>query len=100
MTVARPILWLSAIAVVVVAGCAVKEAPPATEALKTVMPPQAVIPPEWKAGGIAGDVSTAWIKTFADQQLEALIFEGLENNLQLKAAAARIDVASAVVVQV
>ena len=92
--------WPGAIVLALMAGCAVKEVPPATEQLKTVMPPQAVIPPNWKAqGGVAGDVSTAWIRTFADQQLEALILEGLENNLELKAAAVRIDVASALVVQ-
>ena len=92
--------WPGAIAIALIAGCAVKEAPPITEQMKTIMPPQAVIPANWKAqGGVGGDVSTAWIKTFADQQLEALILEGLENNLELKAAASRIDVAAALVVQ-
>ena len=51
------------------------------------------------AGGAAGVVATEWVQTFGDPQLEALVDEGLLNNLDLKAAAARVDVAAGLVVQ-
>src|SRR5262245_65830730 len=83
-----------------VSACAVKQPPAPAESLKTVMPPMAIIPPDWKSsGGVAGDIETRWIQTFADQQLEALVLEGLTNNLELKAAAARIELASAMAQQ-
>jgi NodT family efflux transporter outer membrane factor (OMF) lipoprotein len=82
------------------AGCAVKQPVPPADALKGVLPPAATIPPEWKAtAGVAGDVVTDWLQTFADPQLEALVKEGVENNLDLKAAAARVDIAVALVTQ-
>jgi NodT family efflux transporter outer membrane factor (OMF) lipoprotein len=82
------------------AGCAVKQAPPAVESLNSVLPPTAAMPADWKsAGGTAGTVATDWITSFGDQRLEALVLEAFTNNLELKAAAARIDVASALVVQ-
>jgi multidrug efflux system outer membrane protein len=66
--------------------------------LKGVLPPTTAVPPDWTApGGTPGDVITEWVQTFADPQLEALVKEGLQNNLDLKAAASRVDVAAAVV---
>jgi NodT family efflux transporter outer membrane factor (OMF) lipoprotein len=94
------IVFAAAVGLTVGPGCAVKQPPAPTESLNSVMPPAAIIPPDWKSsGGVAGDVETRWIQTFADQQLEALVLEGLTNNLELKAAAARIEVAAAVVAQ-
>jgi NodT family efflux transporter outer membrane factor (OMF) lipoprotein len=91
---------LCAMALTIAPACAVKQAPPAAESLKSVLPPNAAVPADWKSsGGSAGTVATDWITTFADKQLEALVLETFTNNLELKAAAARIDVASALVVQ-
>jgi NodT family efflux transporter outer membrane factor (OMF) lipoprotein len=87
-------------AVALAAGCAVKQPPPPDDALKSVMPPSTTIPPAFKAStGTTGGVNTDWITTFNDAQLQALVDEGLRNNLDLKAAATRIDVAASVVVQ-
>jgi NodT family efflux transporter outer membrane factor (OMF) lipoprotein len=89
-----------AVALTVAPACAVKQPPAPAESIKTIMPSTAIIPPDWKSsGGVGGNVETRWIQTFADQQLEALVLEGLTNNLELKAAAARIDIAAALVVQ-
>jgi NodT family efflux transporter outer membrane factor (OMF) lipoprotein len=92
---------LSALASPWAIGCAVKQPPPAGNALKEVLPSTTAIPAAWKeaGGGSAGTVATDWIRSFGDQQLEALVEEGLQNNLDLKAAATRIDVAAAIVVQ-
>ena len=84
----------------VLASCAVKQPPPPQAALDDVLPAATDVPGAWKAaGGAAGPVATDWVQTFADPQLEALVDEGLRNNLDLQAAAARIDIASALVVQ-
>jgi NodT family efflux transporter outer membrane factor (OMF) lipoprotein len=88
---------LSALALV---SCAVKEPPPPSTALDGVLPATTDVPAAWTApGGIAGPVVTDWVHTFADPQLAALVDEGLRNNLDLQAAAARVDVAAALVVQ-
>jgi NodT family efflux transporter outer membrane factor (OMF) lipoprotein len=81
------------------AACAVKQPPPAADALGGVLPPTTPIPAAWKTATVPGNVATEWVATFADPQLEALVDEGLRNNLDLKAAAARVDVAAALVVQ-
>jgi NodT family efflux transporter outer membrane factor (OMF) lipoprotein len=81
-------------------GCAVKSPPAPHDQLTSILPPTTVVPPEWKAtGGASGAVATEWLSTFGDPQLEALVNEGLQNNLDLYAAAARIDVAFALVAQ-
>ena len=101
MTIVRSItLGLCAIALASLAGCAVKNPPPPNDSLASVLPEKTAVPAGWTAGGGAtGDVETDWVQTFADAQLEALIAEGLFNNLDLKAAASRVDIASALVVQ-
>jgi outer membrane protein, multidrug efflux system len=81
-------------------ACAVKNPPAAADSLKSVLPPTTPIPADWKsAGGTQGPVIVDWVQTFSDAQLEALVAESLQNNLDLKAAAARVDVAAALVVQ-
>ncbi len=77
-------------------ACAVKQPPPPSGALAGVLPGTTEVPPEWRAtNGQDGAVLTEWLDTFGDKQLEALVDEGLRNNLDLKAAVARIDVAAA-----
>jgi NodT family efflux transporter outer membrane factor (OMF) lipoprotein len=94
------IAFVLAVALAAAPGCAVKQPPAPAESLTSVLPPNAAVPADWRsAGGAAGTVATDWITTFADKQLEALVFEAFTNNLELKAAASRIDVASALVVQ-
>ena len=81
-------------------ACAVKQPPLPADSLNSVLPETTTVPIEWKAsGGSAGAVSTEWVQTFADAQLEALIAEALFRNLDLKAAAARVDIAASLVVQ-
>ena len=83
-----------------VVGCAVKDPPPPSEALKGVLPPQASVPAAWDASTFAaGGVATDWVQTFADPQLAALVDEGLRNNLDLRAAASRVDIAAGFVTQ-
>jgi NodT family efflux transporter outer membrane factor (OMF) lipoprotein len=80
-------------------GCAVKHPPAADESLKAVLPATTAVPAAWTANAAGGDVVTEWLHTFNDPQLIALVEEGLRNNLDLRAAAERVDVAAALVTQ-
>jgi NodT family efflux transporter outer membrane factor (OMF) lipoprotein len=96
----RTTIVLCSIAMCSIAGCAVKQPPPPAGALTGVLPATTPVPAAWKAtGGLAGSVTTDWVRSFGDARLEALIDEALQNNLDLKAAAARVDIAAALVVQ-
>ena len=84
----------------VAVGCAVKQPPAPGTLLPSILPATTVVPPDWKAtGGTSGAVVAEWLSTFGDPQLDALVDEGLRNNLDLYAAATRIDVAIALVTQ-
>ena len=77
-------------------GCAVKQPPSPADALAGVLPGTTAVPPEWTAtAGADGAVITEWLSTFQDAQLEGLVDEALKNNLDLAAAAARVDGAAA-----
>jgi NodT family efflux transporter outer membrane factor (OMF) lipoprotein len=83
-----------------VSACAVKQPPPPAAALAGALPTATLIPPAFRAaGGPAGAVVTEWVRSFGDPQLQVLVAEALENNLDLKAAAERVDVAAALVTQ-
>ena len=80
--------------VATLSACALQPAPkPAdysTEALAGVRPPG-----QWTAQGeAAGPVAGSWVTTFGDPRLEALVTEAMANNLDLRVAAARVQVAS------
>jgi multidrug efflux system outer membrane protein len=82
------------------AACAVKQPPAPADSLRGVLPSTTVVPADWKStGGTAGVVATDWVQAFGDPELEALVAEGLLNNLDLRAAAARVGVAAGLVVQ-
>jgi NodT family efflux transporter outer membrane factor (OMF) lipoprotein len=96
----RLIVLMCALVAPMIASCAVKAPPASGESLASVLPPAAAIPDTWKSpGGTPGEVATEWVQSFNDPQLEALITEGLANNLDLKAADARIDVAAGLVAE-
>ena len=74
------------------AGCAVKQPPQPADALAGVLPGTTAVPPEWTATtGVDGTVIADWLRTFQDPQLDALVDEALQHNLDLVAAAARVD---------
>jgi NodT family efflux transporter outer membrane factor (OMF) lipoprotein len=82
------------------AGCALQTPPTHTEVLDQALPEGTQIPPAWKAGAGTGAVTNDWLKGFNDPVLEAIVAEALTNNLDLRQAADRVEVArlSAVVV--
>jgi NodT family efflux transporter outer membrane factor (OMF) lipoprotein len=96
----HPIAVFVGSVMVAASACAVKQPPPAADALRTVLPSTTAMPDAWKAMPVTpGVVVSDWVKTFGDEQLEALVDEGLRNNLDLQAAASRIDVAIGLAIQ-
>jgi NodT family efflux transporter outer membrane factor (OMF) lipoprotein len=76
---------------IIMTGCALKEAPPATQ--EANLP----IAERWTVAADAapGLVDTGWLESFEDRRLERLVAEALQNNRDLQAAAARVDEAEA-----
>jgi len=85
---------LSLLVLAALSACALEPAPKPTdyraEALAGVKPPG-----QWTADGEAAEsVAGSWLTTFVDPRLDALVTEAMTNNLDLKVAAARVQVAS------
>ena len=85
---------LALVVIATLSACALQPAPkPAdyrAEALGGVKPPD-----QWTtAGATAGPVAGSWLATFGDPRLDALVTEAMANNLDLRVAAARVQVAS------
>jgi outer membrane protein, multidrug efflux system len=85
---------LALVVIAALSACAVQPAPPSAdyraEALGGVKPPT-----QWTGrSATAEPVAASWLATFGDPRLEALVTEAMANNLDLKVAAARVQVAS------
>jgi NodT family efflux transporter outer membrane factor (OMF) lipoprotein len=77
-----------------VAGCALR-APPAPEEILAQSLPNMKQPANWTTPGAAdGPVQDAWLASFRDVQLDALVREALQYNTDLQVAAARIEEAA------
>lgn len=90
--------WSSVLAAALagtLAGCALQ--PPPTRAdLQRDALPNTVLPASWKAGGDSAMPSPdAWLASFGDPTLSALVAEALAYNANLQVAAARVDQAAA-----
>ena len=84
--------WLAISIAVVVTGCAVQQPPETTELLSEALPETTEVPTDWQASeSDTGAVDDAWVASFNDPILDALVAEALENNRNLQAAAAQVD---------
>ena len=86
---------LGAAACLTLAGCAIKRAPVGEE----IMPESArrQIPGHWAGPHRSGTVVPNWILSFHDPDLTALVWDAVERNPDLKAAAARVEASRAAV---
>jgi multidrug efflux system outer membrane protein len=75
------------------AGCALQKPPTHTEVLDQALPKGTHIPPAWKADAKGGAVADDWLKSFHDPALDALVAEAMANNLDLRQAADRVEIA-------
>jgi len=77
-----------------IAGCALNTPPDAGEIRGQALPNLAV-PSQWSAkGGAAGGVANSWLAAFNDPKLNAVVFEAIANNPDLRVAAARVEQAA------
>ena len=86
-----------ALAVALVASCALK-APPERADVTSQSLPNVRLPPAWAARtdtvATPGAVTDRWLATFNDPQLDALVQEALQYNPDLRVAAARVEQAA------
>jgi multidrug efflux system outer membrane protein len=74
-------------------GCALHR-PPSQPAIVTQALPKATpLPPTWSATTKTVNVDDAWVKTFKDGGLEAMVSEAIANNLDLRQSAERVQAA-------
>lgn len=90
---AKTVIWIVCAGMWLLSGCRTPPPPSHTEMLDQTLP--SIPTNSWSAAATAGEVDTGWIKTFKDAQLEAFIDEVLQNNLDLKTAAAQVEAAAA-----
>lgn len=87
--VARSLVAGAVGALFVVAGCSVRQPS------ELVMPPSVDVPEAWVSPSEAKtqDPASGWLAGFGDPMLEAIVADALENNQDLLAAAAQLEVA-------
>src|SRR5215471_9006794 len=86
---------LGATACLTLASCALKQPPFGAD----IMPEsaRAQIPGHWAGPHRSGTVVPNWIRSFGDPELTALVYDAVERNPDLKAAAARVEASRAAV---
>jgi outer membrane protein, multidrug efflux system len=80
-------------------GCAVRKPPSVPQTIQQSLPPATKIRDQWASPGAAGLVQDGWLKTLSDPQAEAVVEEVLRNNLDLRLAATRVEVAAGLATQ-
>ncbi len=85
-----------AIVVLFAASCSVKTPPSTPEVVEEALPETTVIPLDFEGAAAAatGNVQSGWLTTFGDPGLEAIVTEAIQNNLNLRAAVAKVDAAA------
>lgn len=81
-------------------GCALAPAPSHDEVVTGALPADTRVPPAWKAAASNGPVVNDWLKSLNDPQLSAIVAEAIANNLDLRQAAAKVQIAQETVVVV
>src|SRR5437016_4049492 len=91
----RSTLLLTSVSSLVLGGCALKNPPFGAD----IMPEsaRAKIPGHWAGPHRSGAVVPNWIQSFGDPELTALVYDAIERNPDLKAAAARVEASRAAV---
>ena len=95
MNARRCTLLLVTASSLVLASCAIRQAPVGAD----IMPERtrAKIPGSWAGPHRSGEVVPGWIRNFGDPELNALVADAVERNPDLKAAAARVEASRAAV---
>lgn len=90
----RPFFPLSAVAAAWLAmallGCPLSKPPSRSDLVDQTLPP---VPPGWTSSDPTGGVVDGWLASFRDPGLDAIVAEALAHNLDLRSAAAMVEVA-------
>ncbi|WP_338602353.1 efflux transporter outer membrane subunit [Desulfoferula mesophila] len=81
------------LAATLLAGCSLTDPPAHKEVVKQALPEKTSIPPQWSSPTDAQAVANDWLKSFNDPAMEALVAEAMQNNLDLRQAAAVVEMA-------
>jgi NodT family efflux transporter outer membrane factor (OMF) lipoprotein len=85
---------MACIVALTVSSCALQPAPERDAVVKEALP-QTVVPPRYVAsGGTDLPVANAWLATFRDPELDALVQEAMLYNADLRVAQARVEQAA------
>src|ERR1051325_1970285 len=87
------VIGAAVLATAFLGGCATKPPPRSAEIRQQALT-NVTLRANWKAGGKTGSIADDWLATFDDQQLEALVYEAITNNLDLRVAALRVQTAA------
>ena len=75
-------------------GCSLAHPPQHSSVVDKSLPVGTTIPPTWSANAAAKDaVANDWLKSFNDPGLDAVVAEAIKNNLDLRQAATKVEVA-------
>lgn len=89
----------AAVAVLALAACELQPVPTDDALLKDALPAGTAVPATWSTAGVpTSAVKGSWVASFRDPDMTSLVNEGLENNRDLVAAAARVEAALQTVV--
>jgi len=83
----------AAVLMAALAGCALQPPPTQTELVDQALPKETRIPAAWRADWHTGAVADDWLKSFNDPVLDAIVAEAMANNLDLRQAADRMEIA-------
>jgi NodT family efflux transporter outer membrane factor (OMF) lipoprotein len=68
--------------------------------LTNALPASTTLPPRWSSPADTHAVTDDWLKSFQDARLDAIVAEAITNNLDLRRAAAQVEIARQTVVVV
>ena len=102
MTIPSPLRLLrcgiTCLLTAVLSGCTLSKAPSHSQVVDSALPAGTTIPPHWIAGGNGKGVNDNWLKSFHDPRLDAIVAEAIANNLDLRQAAAKVEMARETVI--
>ena len=75
------------------AGCALSKPPTHSQVVTNALPQGTTIPGVWSSTATTNPVANDWLKAFNDARLDAIVAEAITNNLDLRQAAARVEMA-------
>lgn len=98
-TIVSARLIVASLSVMLLLGCELATPPVDTELVAEALPEGTTIPSAWSTSGVpTSAVKGSWVASFRDPNMTSLVQEGLENNRDLVAAAARVEAALQTVV--